>query len=146
MEHTMTNQRKPKINPRDLIARLSKESNELLQRDIIAPLLPGGKIRTRLGGMIHEFKPRDEFTGWGRFRPLNEREAELLSEAMPWERGGYLELFPVLRVVLLWPDNDPSHPGMWWAIPFNESDAKQRFGFGAEPRPIFLCDPTNGAE
>ncbi|HEU5229582.1 MAG TPA: hypothetical protein VFU49_17325 [Ktedonobacteraceae bacterium] len=142
----MTNQRKPKVNARDLVARLNQESNALLQREIIAPLLPGGKIRTRLGGMIHEFKPRGEFVGWGRFRPVNEREAEVLGEAMPWERGGYLELFPALRMVLLWPDPTPERPGTWWALPFNDSDARQRFGFLAEPIPVFLCDPTNGAE
>src|SRR5579883_3174849 len=124
----MTNQRKPKVNARDLVARLNQESNALLQREILAPLLPSGKIRTRLGGMIHEFKPRSEFVGWGRFRPVNEREAEVLGE------------------VLLWPDPTPQRPGTWWALPFNDSDARQRFGLHAEPLPVFLCDPTNGAD
>ncbi len=142
----MTKEQKPKVDARALIARLNKESNTLLQREIVAPLLPGGRIRTRLGGMIHEFRPTSQFVGWGRFRPINEREAEVQGEAMPWERGGYLELLPALRVVLLWPDNNPKRPGTWWAVPFNDSDAKQRFGFNTEPLPIFLCDPTNGAE
>lgn len=31
-------------------------------------------------------------------------------------------------------------------MPYNASDGKQRFGFGIEPLPVFLCDPTNGAE
>jgi hypothetical protein len=35
---------------------------------------------------------------------------------------------------------------MWWALPYNESDARQRFGFSTEPLPVFLCDPGNGAE
>src|SRR5690348_4475406 len=100
----MTRQDKQKIDPRALIARLNNESKQLLQREIIAPLLPHGKIRTRLGGMTYEFRPRGSFVGWGRFRPLNEREAEWLAEAQPWERGGYLELFPALRMILLWPD------------------------------------------
>ncbi|HLZ58663.1 MAG TPA: hypothetical protein VKR06_17120 [Ktedonosporobacter sp.] len=142
----MADRRKAKIDVHALVARLNKESNSLLQREIIAPLLPGGKIRTRLSEMIHEFKPQGDFVGWGRFRPINEREAEVLGEALPWERGGYLELFPALRVVLLWSDPDPKLPGTWWGLPFNASDAQQRFGFPAEPLPIFLCDPTNGAE
>jgi len=142
----MPEQDKPKIDAYALIAKLSKESAELQQREIIAPLLPGGRIRTRLSGMVHEFRPRGKFTGWGRFRPVNEREAELLGEALPWERGGYLELFPALRVILLWPDPATKRPGTWWALPFNTSDAKQRFGFQAEPLPVFLCDPGNGAE
>ena len=144
----MTGQRKPKpkVDVHKLISRLNAESKTLLEREIIAPLLPGGRIRTRLGGMIYEFKLRGEFAGWGHFRPISEREAELLGEALPWERGTYLEQFPALRMILLWPDPDPGRPGTWWATPFNESDAHQRFAFSAEPLPIFLCDPTGGAE
>lgn len=142
----MPEQDRPGVDARALIAKLSKESAELQKREIIAPLLPGGRIRTRLSGMVHEFRPRGTFVGWGRFRPVSEREAELLGEALPWERGGYLELFPALRMILLWPASDERRPGTWWALPFNASDAQQRFGLQAEPLPIFLCDPTNGAE
>ncbi len=142
----MSEKRKSKIDVSALIAKLSHESAALQQREIIAPLLPGSRIRTRLSGVIHEFKAQSEFVGWGRFQPVNEREVEVLAEALPWERSAYLELFPALRVVLLWPVSDAMQPGTWWALPFNESDARQRFGFGAEPLPIFLCDPTNGAE
>jgi hypothetical protein len=142
----MSKERKVRIDPRALVARLSQQSQELSQREIIAPLLPGGRIRTRVAGMVYEFKLRGNFVGWGRFRPLNEREAQPLGEAQPWERGGYLEVFPVLRMLLLWPDNDARRPGTWWAIPFNESDAQQRFGLSYEPVPVFLCDAMNGAE
>lgn len=134
------------VDPRALIARLSQEGQQLLTREIIAPLLPGGRIRTRLNGLIYEFRPRKRFVGWGRFQPINEGEADVLGEALPWERGGYLELFPVLRVILLWPDPGRRYPGTWLAIPYNESDARQRFGLGSEPFPIFLCDPTGGAQ
>src|SRR5712691_10433731 len=112
----MPKEHKPKIDARDLVAKLSRESKTLLERELIAPLLPGGKIRTRLGGLIYEFKFKGEFVGWGHFHPINEREAELLGEALPWERGGYLELFPMLRMILLWPDNNPRRPGTWWAL------------------------------
>lgn len=139
-------QRKPKPDVRTLISRLSQEGKHLLEREIIAPLLPGGRIRTRLGGMVYEFKARGRFVGWGRFRPLNEREAEVRGLALPWERSKYLEQFPALRVILLWPDQGRRRPGTWWALPYNESDARQRFGFSAEPLPVFLCDPGNGAE
>ncbi len=139
--------RKPEnVDPRALIARLSQQSQQLLTREIIAPLLAGGRIRTRVGGLVYEFKVRGRFAGWGRFRPLNEREAEPLGEVLPWERGAYLECFPALRVVLLWPDTSRRAPGTWLALPYNESDARQRFGFAMEPLPIFLCDPTAGAE
>ncbi len=134
------------VDQRALIARLSQESKQLLTREIIAPLLPGGRIRTRLNGLVYEFKLHQRFVGWGRFRPLNEHEATVLGEAQPWERAGYLELLPLLRVVLLWPDTSGRYPGTWLALPYNESDARQRFGLPAEPLPVFLCDPTDGAE
>lgn len=134
------------VDPRALIARLNQESQQLLKREIIAPLLPAGRIRTRLSGLVYEFRVRERFVGWGRFQPVNEHEAKPLSEASPWERGSYLELFPLLRVVLLWPDTSGRYPGTWLALPYNESDAQQRFGFGMEPLPVFLCDPTAGAE
>ncbi len=142
----MTKEQWAKTDPRTLIARLSKEGNELLRREMIAPHLLGGKIRTRLSGMVYEFKLSNDFVGWGRFRPSSEREVELLGEALPWERGTYLELFPALRMILLWPDATAQQPGTWFALPFNESDARQRFGLQAQPVPVFLCDPANSAD
>ncbi|GHO85956.1 hypothetical protein [Dictyobacter formicarum] len=135
-----------KVDARALIARLSQQSQSLLGRELIAPLLPGGRIRTRLNGLVYEFRARERFPGWGRFRPISEREAQFIEEALPWERGAYLELFPALRMLLLWPDSGGLFPGTWWALPYNEGDARQRFGLPMEPMPVFLCDPMAGAE
>jgi hypothetical protein len=145
----MSDKATPRPSRRDLlrlVSQLSKAEAELQQQEIIAPLLPGGRIRTRIAGLVYEFKPRGNFVGWGRFRPLNAREVEALGEALPWERAAYLELFPALRMILLWPDPAAASAGAWLALAFNESDARQRFGFGGEPLPVFLCDPFNGAE
>jgi hypothetical protein len=141
----MTKEQQRKREQAALIARLQRESQQLRQREIIAPLLPKGRIRTRISGLIHEFRVREPFVGWGKFQPLNEREASVLGEALPWERASYLEQFPALRALLLWPQKPLTAAGIWLALPYNESDAHQRFGFGLEPRPVFLCDPTNGA-
>jgi hypothetical protein len=131
---------------RALVAKLAARAKALQGREVLAPLLPGGRIRTRLGGLVYEFKPRGDFAGWGRFRPVNEREAEPVGEALPWQRAAYLALFPALRVILLWPDPGAGPAGRWWALPFNESDARQRFGLdGGAPLPVHLCDPTDGA-
>lgn len=128
-----------------MIARLAREESELIGREILAPLLAGGRIRTRLSGLVYEFRPTTAFVGWGIFRPRNPREADLLGEAAPWQRAAYLELFPLLRVVLLWPD--PGRPASWWALPFNESDARQRFGLSrGEPLLVHLGTPETGAE
>ena len=135
-----------KVDARELIARLSQQSQRMLERDLVAPLLRSGRIRTRLDGLVYEFRVHERFQGWGRFKPSNEREANLIQEAMPWERGTYLELFPILRMLLLWPDTSGGPPGTWLALPYNESDARQRFGLPMEPMRVYLCDPTAGAE
>jgi hypothetical protein len=136
-----------RVDARALVARLSREAQALQGREILAPVLPGGRIRTRLGGLVYEFRPQSPFVGWGHFRPLDAHTAEPVGEALPWERAAYLELFPLLRVVLLWPDPAGRVGGTWWALPYNGSDARQRFGLDPfEPLPVRLCDPTDGAE
>ena len=131
---------------RALVARLSRQAEALRGRELLAPLLPCGRVRTRLGGLVYEFRPRGAFVGWGRFRPLDEYAAELTGVALPWERASYLELFPLLRVVLLGPDAVGGPGGTWWALPYNGSDAWQRFGLDpSAPLPVHLCDPTDGA-
>jgi len=146
-----------KPDVRALIARLSRESAGFREREIIALLLPGGRIQTRLNGLVYQFKPKGRLVGWGRFRPVNEGEAEILGEALPWQKAEYLKLFPALRVILLWPITAAEfkthnsklitpHSGAWWALPYNEGDAQQRFGFRGEMLPVFLADPRDGAE
>jgi hypothetical protein len=133
-----------KVDARALVARLNARAFAVRDRLILAPVLPGGRVRTRLDGLIHEFRVRSAFSGWGRFRPLDEREAALEAEAQPWERAVYLDLFPLLRVILLWPD--PRRPSTWWALPANESDARQRFGLNGDSLAVHLCDPLDGAD
>ena len=136
-----------RVDARVLVARLSREAQALQGREILAPLRQGDRIRTRLGGLVYEFQPQSPFVGWGHFRPLDARTAEPVGEVLPWERAAYLELFPLLRVVLLWPDAAGGAGGTWWALPYNGSDARQRFGLDPfEPLPVRLCDPTDGAE
>lgn len=136
-----------KTGARELVERLNAAGRALCERVLIAPVMPGGRIRTRIEGLVYEFRLSERFVGWGRFRPLNARVVEPAGEALPWQRGAYLELFPALRVILLWPDESAERPGVWWATPFNESDAHQRFGFrSGEPLPVLLCDPLDGAQ
>jgi hypothetical protein len=142
-----TGRRYPRVDPRELVARLSEQGRALRERTLLAPLIPGARIRTRLDGLVYEFSSTRRFVGWGHFRPLNEREAEPIGEAVPWQRLAYLELFPALRIVLLWPDPAARPSRAWWALPYNESDARQRFGLGgAEPLRVYLCDAEDGAE
>ncbi len=86
-----------RADARALVARLNQEAAPLQGRKLLAPVLPGGRIRTRLAGLIDEFTPRGAVAGWGRFRPVNEREATFVREAFSWERATYLEHFPSRR-------------------------------------------------
>ncbi|HEX2915193.1 MAG TPA: hypothetical protein VH186_30790 [Chloroflexia bacterium] len=138
-----------KVDPKALIERLNRESARLAQREFIAPALPGGRVRIRLDGLVYEFRLKEPFYGWGRFRPANNREATLLGEAFPWQRSAYLELFPALRLILLYPATSPGakEAGAWYALPYNAGDATQRFKLsGKEPLLVYLTDPLNGAD
>lgn len=129
-----------------LIAEFEQEEREALKRDIIAPALPGSKIHTRIGGIVREFALDRPFTGWGCFRPFIARVARFEREALPWEREEYLAQFPALRALLLWPDEKRKRAGVWWALPYNASDAMTRFALPDEPFPVYLCDPADGAD
>lgn len=139
------------MNPRVLIARFSRQARVLRERTFLSPVVPSARVRVRLDERIYEFTPTERFVGWGRFRPINEREAELIDEAPPSQRLAYLEIFPILPMVLLWPDPNLHANGTWWALPSHESDASQQFGphfrwNGTEPIHVHLCAPANGAE
>ena len=139
------------MNPRVLIARFSRQARALRERTFLSPLVPNARVRIRLEGQVYEFTCTQPFAGWGHFRPLGEREAALIGEAPPAQRLAYLEIFPVLPVVLLWPDPHSAVGGTWWALPGTESDASEQLGQNlggnsAEPLHVHLCDPANGAE
>jgi hypothetical protein len=126
---------------------MAESERSLLARSIIAPLLPHGKVRTRIdGGMVYEFIPERPFVGWGCFRPRDSRSVMLVAEALPWQRAEYLEQFPALRALLLWPDERRKRAGAWYALPYNASDAMTRFQMPDDPFPVYLCDPSDGAE
>ena len=132
-----------------LVEQMRQAEQDLLTREIIAPLLPGGKVRTRIDsilGVVYEFMPDRPFVGWGCFRPLDMRRVTLEREALPWERQEYLEQFPALRALLLWPDEKRKRAGIWWALSYNASDATTRFALPDEPFPVYLCDPSDGAD
>jgi hypothetical protein len=139
-----------RLSARELVAKLNQQAAALRDQAIVAPVLSGGKIRTRLSGIIYEFKLSRPFAGWGKFRPVSDSTVEPLEEAMPYERAKYLELFPALRVILIDPLQSKDFPAVnqvWLALPYNFSDAKQRFGFNeGELLPVFLCDPLGGAQ
>jgi len=99
----MARSRRPREKPDvgQLLNRLAEQENEFLRREFLAPALPGGMVRVRIGGVVCKIRiePRD-FAGWGVFSPLSHTEAVLARPATLAERRDYLRLFPMIRLIL----------------------------------------------
>lgn len=123
-----------------LIDALAREEAGLRGREFLAPLTGAGRARLRVRGLVHELAVRAPRPGWWCCRALDAARAEALDEALPWQRGDYLALWPALRLVLVAPLREPAGPAAaWLALPFNPSDAAQRFGDGG-PRVVQLVE------
>jgi hypothetical protein len=107
----------------DLLNRLAKQEQEFLSREFLAPMLRGGRVCVRIAGIVSQIKvsPAD-FHGWGVFRPTSHTDAQLVRPATLAERQGYLNLFPVVRVILC--QKADEH---WLAIPAHQADRRFRF-------------------
>lgn len=131
---------KKKKNIHDLLNKIAAEESQLTETQFMAPCVGGGRVRTRVAGMVYTFatKPRD-FQGWGIFQPLDEKTAEVVEEPILPQIEEYLELMKPLRMLLV----DRLERQTWLGYPVNESDAKQRIGM-AKPVPIYLV--TDGVQ
>ena len=107
-----------------LIAALARDEAALAGQEFLAPLTQGGRARLRLRGLICELAVADARPGWWLCRAQDAAHAVIIGEALPWQSGDYLALWPELRLVLL----EPLQHGSWLALPYNASDAMQRFG------------------
>lgn len=109
----------------NLIDALTRDESAMRGQEFLAPLAAHGHARLRLRGLIHTLNVEAAKPGWWICRVVDPRHAEPIHEALPWQRGDYLALWPALRLVLI----EPLKHGAWLALPFNPSDARQRFGF-----------------
>ncbi|MBX7224011.1 MAG: hypothetical protein K1Y36_29110 [Blastocatellia bacterium] len=114
---------KPNIN--QLLASLAQKEQEFAAATFVAPCLRQGRIQTRIAGLVRTLQPQPaHFEGWGLFRVISEKNAQLVEEAPLHLVEQYLKLFEPLRVLLVRRLRRQS----WLAYPVNDSDAKQRFG------------------
>lgn len=119
---------------RKLLNQLATQETQLRDTQFLAPCMGGGKVRTRVGGLVYTFKPKPRnFEGWGIFQPVNERIAEVVDEPSLPQLTEYLRLFKPIRLRLAYELRGQT----WLAYPANESDAKQRTG-SAKPVPVYL--------
>jgi hypothetical protein len=119
----MTHQRALK-----LVRALGRAEAAIRGQEFLAPLLRGGGARMRIQGLIYRLTVADAQPGWWLCRVVDARTAEVVTEAMPWQRGDYLALWPTIQLVLL----APLERDAWLAMPQNLA-AGQRLLGGAGP-------------
>ena len=106
----------------ELLNELAEVENRAFAGEFLAPMLLGGVVRLRIGGVICRLKvDPDNFEGWGVFRPTSPTTAALVRPAGLAERQRYLDLLPLLRVVVCLREND-----QWLAIPAHRGDTRFR--------------------
>jgi hypothetical protein len=104
----------------DAFDRLAAAEDRFLASEFLAPVLRGGNVQVRIAGVICSLgiRPAD-FEGWGVFRPASHSDAELVRQARLAERQRYLELFPLVRLILV-----DRREEQWLALPAHRADSR----------------------
>ena len=87
----------------DVLDRLQRQEDSLLERLVVAPTRSGGRLRIAIAELIWECHMADPFNGWGLFRIGADRRARLVREATFLERETWARRHSRYRVVLLEP-------------------------------------------
>lgn len=123
-------------NIHDLINKIAWEEKQLQNNQFLAPCVQGGKVRTKVAGMIYTFIPNPRnFEGWGIFQAVNDKNAKVIAEADLPQISEYLQHFPQVRLWLAYALKQQT----WLAYPINEADMKQRTG-QIKPIPVYLVN------
>jgi len=106
----------------DALNRLATAEARFLASEFLAPAIRNSRIQVRIAGVICALKVQPpDFEGWGLFRPESHSEARLVRPCRLAERQRYLELFPLVRLVLAGRQND-----QWFALPAHHADSRFR--------------------
>ena len=108
---------------RKLINQIASAEAQLYATQFLAPCVRGGRVRTRVAGMIYTFTPKpSKFEGWGIFQPVDAKTVTVVEEAELPQVTEYLQHFSQIRLRL-------AHQlrfQTWLAYPVNEVDMRQR--------------------
>src|SRR5438270_14100765 len=104
----------------DALNRLAAAEEEFLAREFLAPVVRGGQVQVRIAGVLCTLRIEPvDFEGWGVFRPASHASAALVRQARLTERQRYLELFPLVRLILA-----GMHEEQWLALPAHRADSR----------------------
>jgi hypothetical protein len=104
----------------DALNRLAAAEDRFLASEFLAPVIRGGKVQVRIAGVICTLSIRPaDFEGWGVFRPASHADADLVRPAKLAERQRYLELFPLVRLIVA-----DRREEQWFALPAHRSDSR----------------------
>ncbi len=119
---------------RKLLHSFASAEAQLQSTQFLAPCVKGGRVRTRVAGMVYTFTPKPRsFEGWGIFQPADEQTATLVEEADLPQIAAYLQHFQIVRLRLAYRLQNQS----WLAYPVNQADVRQRFK-AVKPVPVHL--------
>jgi hypothetical protein len=122
----------------DLIDDVAAEEDALRTQRFLAPQVPGGQIRARVGGLVSTYRAEPaDFEGWGVYL-LEGDKAVFQEEAAIYDVAGYLEHGKSVPVILCFVVRGRT----WVAFPLNASDARQRLG---SARPVLVHLVEGGA-
>ncbi|OUL22042.1 hypothetical protein [Nostoc sp. 106C] len=108
---------------RKLINQIASAEAQLCATQFIAPCVKGGRVRTRVAGMVYTFTPKpSQFEGWGIFQPVDAKTATVVEEADLPQIAEYLQHFSQIRLRLAYQLRGQT----WLAYPVNEVDMRQR--------------------
>lgn len=100
--------------------KLAAAEDHFLEREFLAPVVAGGEVRVRIGGVVCTLRVTPpQFEGWGIFRPKSHASADLVGEAGLTERRRYLELFPSVALVACLGNRDH-----WMAMAAHRGDMR----------------------
>jgi hypothetical protein len=104
----------------DALNRLAAAEERFLVSEFLAPVIRGGPVHVRIAGVICTLRihPAD-FEGWGIFHPTSHSDAALVRQPKLTERQRYLELFPLVRLILAGMREE-----QWLALPAHRADSR----------------------
>ena len=119
------------MSVRDLLDRMEAAEGAFLQAEFLAPVLPGGRVRVRIAGVVCTLRVvGDTPPGWAILKPLGLDRARAVDRPSPAQVRAYLELFPAVRLILA-----KRAEGCWLAMPARAGDGRLHID---GPVPIYL--------